>query len=47
MMRKREWSYDRVSINSKFHFLPEDEILKDVIQMAGKHSTFFSEKDSI
>ena len=37
-----EWSHDRVSINSQFHFLPEDEILSHFLQMAVKHPTFFS-----
>ena len=33
-------------INSKFHFLPENEILEHFLQMAGKHSTFSSHKES-
>ena len=41
-----ELSHDRVSINSKFHFLPENEILPHFLQMASKLSTFFSHKDS-
>ena len=30
-----------------FTFLPENEILEHFLQMAGKHSNFLSQKDSI
>ena len=41
-----EWSHNRVLINSKFHFLPENEILQHFLEISSKTFHSFLTEDS-